>query len=376
MEAHVFRDSALRAEVVPLDELRQEVAGLAERDWVWVDAIEPSPEDLTVLQRQLDLHDLAVEDVQQRNQRAKIELYPGHAFAVFRPFSRSSDALAESELFVFVSHRFLVTLRFPPACDLERAISRWPLLATLAPGTGSALYAVADEIVDDYLEVVEELEDRADELEGEVFQSEFVQAEGPPLQLEILRLRRDAVRLKRHAIPTRQVIDRLADDSDLVTEPLVHYLRDITDHLLRTIELADGVREILTTIVDIRMAQSANQLNEVMKKLSAWAGIILVPTLIAGIYGMNFDHMPELHWTLGYPLALGMMVAFGMYGELVSLVRDRFPAMRIVTDRDTPGTSAVASSRADVRDLLRSLARPGGPIVEGAGAQPPQGSQP
>jgi magnesium transporter len=88
----------------------------------------------------------------------------------------------------------------------------------------------------------------------------------------------------------------------------VPYLRDITDHLLRTIELTDGVREILTTVVDIRMAQSAHQLNEVMKKLTAWAGIILVPT-IAGIYGMNFDHMPELHWILGYPLALGMMAA-------------------------------------------------------------------
>jgi magnesium transporter len=309
MEAHFVRNGVLEPDPVPFDGLRSALSEQTGDSWIWVDAIEPSSEELTALQRQLDLHDLAVEDVQHRNQRPKIELYPAHAFAVFRPFSIGPDGLTESELFVFVSPRFLVTLRFPPACDLGRAIQRWPVLAALAPGTGSALYAVADEIVDDYLEVVEELEDKADELEGEVFQSEFVQAEGAPLQLEILRLRREAVRLKRHAIPTRQLIDRLADDSDLVTEPLVPYLRDITDHLLRAIELTDGVREILTTIVDIRMAQSANQLNEVMKKLSAWAGIILVPTLIAGIYGMNFDHMPELHWTLGYPLALGMMVA-------------------------------------------------------------------
>jgi magnesium transporter len=309
MEAHVFRDRALRADPVPLDDLRHELAGLEEGEWVWVDAVEPSPEDLTTLQQQLDLHDLAVEDVQHRNQRPKIEIYPGHAFAVFRPFSLGPDGLAESELFVFVSDRFLVTLRFPPVLDLERAKRRWPALATLAPGTGSALYAVADEIVDDYLEVVEQLEDKADELEGAVFRSEPAQPGGAQLQLEILRLRRDAVRLRRHAVPMRQAVDRLADDSELVTPRLVPYLRDITDHLLRTIELTDGVREILTTIVDIRMAQSANQLNEVMKKLSAWAGIILVPTLIAGIYGMNFDHMPELHWALGYPLALGMMAA-------------------------------------------------------------------
>jgi magnesium transporter len=309
MEAFAFRDGALRADAVPLDELRAKVSDLGDGEWIWVDAVDPSTDDLTTLQKQLDLHDLAVEDVQQRDQRPKLDLYPGHAFAVFRPLSFGPGGLTGSDLFLFVSRRFLVTLRFPPVFEMEKAKHRWPILAALAPGPCSALYAVADEIVDDYLEVVEELDERADELEGEVFGSEFVQAEGAPLQLEILRLRRDAVRLKRHAIPTRQVIDRFADDSDLVTEPLVPYLRDITDHLLRTIELADGVREILTTIVDIRMAQSANQLNEVMKKLSAWAGIILVPTLIAGIYGMNFDRMPELHWTLGYPLALGMMMA-------------------------------------------------------------------
>ena len=309
MEAHVFRDGAIRADAVPLDELRDTLADLAEGDWLWVDAVDPSPDDLTRLQKQLDLHDLAVEDVKHRNQRPKLELYPGHAFAVFRPLSFGPDGLAESELFVFVSGRFLLTIRFPLVFDLEKAKSRWPIVCTLAPGTGAALYAIADEIVDDYLEVVEGLEDRADELEGHVFRSEPVHGEGTQLQLEILSLRSDAVRLRRHAVPMRQAVDRLADDSELVTPSLVPYLRDITDHLLRTIELTDGVREILTTIVDIRMAQSANQLNEVMKKLTAWAGIILVPTLIAGVYGMNFDHIPELHWVLGYPLALAMMVS-------------------------------------------------------------------
>jgi magnesium transporter len=308
VEAYVFSDGALRADPVAPEELRSTVSDLTDDEWLWVDAVDPSSDEITLLQKQLDLHDLAVEDVQHRNQRPKLDIYPTHAFAVFRPLSYGPEGLMGSELFLFVSRRFLVTLRFPPAFDLEKAKHRWPVLASMAPGTCSALYAIADEIVDDYLEVVEELEERADELEGQVFRSESVQRSGAPVQLEILRLRRDAVRLKRHAIPTRQAIDRLADDSDLMTERLVPYLRDITDHLLRTIELADGVREILTTTVDIRMAQSANQLNEVMKKLTAWAGIILVPTLIAGIYGMNFRHMPELTWIEGYPYALGLMV--------------------------------------------------------------------
>jgi magnesium transporter len=309
VEAHVVSRGIVDAEEVPPEDLRRVVSGLAGGSWLWVDAIDPDAAELATLQSQLGLHDLAVEDIQHRNQRPKLEPYPGHVFAVLRPVATGPNGVVESELFLFVSDAFLVTLRFEPACDLTTAIKRWPVLSELAPGTGSALYAIADEIVDDYMTVVEELEERADDLESKVFRAAPELIENPPIQRSILRLRRDAVRLRRHAVPMRQALDRLADDSPLMTERLVPYVRDVTDHLLRTIELTDGVREILTTIVDIRMAQSANQLNEVMKKLTAWAGIILVPTLIAGIYGMNFDHMPELHWVLGYPMALALMVA-------------------------------------------------------------------
>jgi magnesium transporter len=307
MEAWVVRDGILDAEPVPLDQLGRTAAGLGDGAWLWVDDVDPDAEALERLQTELDLHDLAIEDVQHRNQRPKIEFYPAHLFAVFRPLSCGADELIESELFVFASPAFLVTLRVSPAFDLVAAVKRWPVLAQLAPGTGAALYAVADEIVDNYLEVVDLLEDQADDLEERVFRQDHEVDDRAELQLTILRLRRDAVRLRRHAVPTRQAIDRLADDSPVMNEQLVPYVRDVTDHLLRVIELTDGVREILTTTVDIRMAQSANQLNEVMKKLTAWAAIVLVPTLIAGIYGMNFDHMPELHWVMGYPMALALM---------------------------------------------------------------------
>ena len=313
MEAFVVRGGATEGDPVAVSELRSSLSALPEDAWIWVDVVDPDPEELGEIQRQLDLHDLAIEDVQHRNQRPKLDLYPGHVFAVFRPLAIGADGLVGSELFVFASARFLVTVRFAPAFDLAKAKRRWPVVCTLAPGATSALYAIADEIVDDYLEVVEELEDRADELESIVFRADQDPAAGPSKQLEILRIRRDAVQLRRHAVPMRQLIDRLADDSELVTPPLVPYLRDITDHLLRSIELTDGVREILTTVVDIRMAQSAHQLNEVMKKLTAWAAIILVPTLVAGIYGMNFREMPELHWVFGYPLALGVMAVSSIW---------------------------------------------------------------
>jgi magnesium transporter len=309
MEARTFRDGALRDDGVPLDRLRETIATLGAGDWVWVDGIDPSDEELEVLRHQLDLHDLVVEDIHHRGQRPKVEIYPQHVFAALRPLSLGVGELVQSELFAIASLHFLATLRFSPAFDLADAVHRWPILHGVAPGTGGAFYTVADEVADDYLEVVEQLEDRADELEAKVFRSEASTAAATPLQQDLLRLRRDTVHLRRHAVPMRQAIDRLADDATLVTPELMPYFRDITDHLLRSIELTDSVREVVTTVVDIRMAQSAHQLNEVMKKLTAWAGIILVPTLIAGVYGMNFEHMPELSWAIGYPLALGIMAA-------------------------------------------------------------------
>jgi magnesium transporter len=306
MDVRVFRDGVVQDERVAVEDMGRVCDALGDGEWLWVDQVDPGPEDVRLLQRQLRLHDLAVEDVEHRGQRPKVEVFLGHLFVVLRPLSWGRKALNESELFLFASPRFLVTLRFSPAFDLEPATKRWPVLSQLAPGTGSALYAIMDEVTDDYLEVIEDLEDRADRLEGEVFR-EVHPRDRAKLQYEVLKLRRESVKLRRHAVPTRQAADRLMDESELMTEKLRPYLRDVTDHLLRVIELTDGVREILTTIVDIRMAQAANQLNEVMKKLTAWAGIILVPTLIAGIYGMNFRHMPELSWQVGYPLSLGLM---------------------------------------------------------------------
>ena len=309
MEARIVRGGMPQPDPISVDELRARLAALADGEWIWVDGVEPTEEELSRLREQLDLHELVVEDVRHRGQRPKVEIYAHHAFAAFRPLALGDDGLEESELYLIVADRYLATLRFPPVFDLAGAARRWPMLASTAPGTGSAFYAIADEVADDYLEIVEALEDRVDRLEAEVFRSNPPARTGAPLQLDILQLRRDMVRLRRHAVPMRQAIDRLGDDASFFAPELVPYVRDVTDHLLRTVELTDGVREVLTTIVDIRTAQSTHQLNEVMKKLTAWAGIVLVPTLIAGIYGMNFEQMPELHWTVGYPLALGMMAA-------------------------------------------------------------------
>ena len=282
---------------------------LSEGEWCWFDVVDPTLDDLSTLQAELGLHPLTVEDAQHQQQRPRVELFADHAFVVVRPLTvAASGDVAETEIHAFVSNRWLVTLRFAPAYDLAGVVRRWEANGTLAGGgTGVALYMLIDEVADGYLNLVETLEDRADDLEDRVFGRGRVEGDPGDLQTQILRLRRDVVRLRRSAMPLRQAIDTIHDELWSLNRELLPYYRDVAEHLLRSVELADNVRDSLTTILEVRTAQAANQLNEVMKKLTAWAGIILVPTLIAGIYGMNFEGIPELHWSVGYPLALGMM---------------------------------------------------------------------
>jgi len=216
-----------------------------------------------------------------------------------------ADELIDSELHLFAGEDvYLLTIRREPLFDLGEMVERAKHDKRLAAqGIGFHLYLLLDEIVDGYLDVVEKLEDLADDVEEQVFEDET--AEG--LQERIFRLKRKTVRFRRAVGPLREVLDLLHERNDVVTQELAPYYRDVLDHVIRTLELIDNIRELLTTALEARLAQASNRLNIVMKKLTAWAGIILVPTLIAGIYGMNFRDMPELSWQAGYPLALGLM---------------------------------------------------------------------
>jgi magnesium transporter len=311
ISARVYRNGSLEPEPIEPGSVGTVVAGGGA--WCWLDVVDPTVVDLQELQRDLGLHPLAVEDARHRQQRPKVELFEDHAFVVARPLTvTSAGDVGETEIHAFVSQTWLVTLRFTPVFDLAPVIHRWEGRGGGAADgtTGFALYVLVDEVADGYLALVETLEDRADDLEDLVFGRESVFEPDPrTVQTRILRLRRDVVRLRRSAMPLRQALDLVHEERWLVRDDLLPYYRDVSEHLLRAVELADNVRDSLTTILEVRTAQAANQLNETTKKLSAWAGIVLVPTLIAGIYGMNFDHMPELSWTIGYPLALGLMAA-------------------------------------------------------------------
>ena len=295
-----------RAGWEPVDLERALTASKGSAAFAWIDAVDPDADDLERLQRILGLHPVTLEDLQHRRQRAKVELFEGYAFVVLRPVTiDATRTITEHEVHAIVGEGYVVTLRWSPAYPLERAESRWESRTDLR-GAGFALYVLLDEIVDDYLSAVEALEDEADALEDVVFERE---EEGAPgLQERLFHLKRSTVVLRRSAMPLRQGIDMLQEEPWIATSGALPYYRDVMDHVIRALELADNVRDLVTSLLEVRVAQAANRLNEVMKKLSAWAAIVLVPTLIAGIYGMNFQHMPELRWVLGYPAALGLMV--------------------------------------------------------------------
>jgi magnesium transporter len=314
----IFRDGKLEDER-PFDpDVVRAAEGSGAR--IWVDAIDPSSEELTALQQAFGLHELAVEDTQHWGQRAKVEFYPqaDHLFLVSHGLHLDErNGLVDHEVHLFAGKgRYLVTVRRPPLFDFHRARDRVsagePLLSE---GIGYHLYLLLDEIVDGYLDTVERLEDLADEIEARVGEDGVGSKVDAELAHDIFRVRQTVVRFRRLAVPMREVVDLLLETPQLVTPALMPYYRDVLDHVIRASELSDNVRDLLTSARELQLAQASNRLNEVMKRVTSWGAIILVPTLIAGVYGMNFRDMPELRWQAGYPLALGMMAisAFVLY---------------------------------------------------------------
>ena len=288
---------------------------LAREDaFLWLDAVDPTDEDLAQLQTTFGLHPLTIEDVKHRHQRPKVEIFKDYAFVVLRPIELTDEDMIEKELHAFVGRRFIVTLRPSPACDITEIASRWERQPELfREGGGYAIYVLIDEVVDDYLSAVERFEDDVDELEDEVFsdgeQGDRDSAKVGDVQQHLFQLKREVVRLRRFAMPVRQGLDLIQERPEIATQPLGPYFRDVMDHVIRVVELADNIRDLLTSLLEVRVAQAANRLNDIMKRVTSWGAVILVPTLVAGIYGMNFRHMPELGWRLGYPVSLVTMFA-------------------------------------------------------------------
>ena len=274
---------------------------------LWVDARDPDEGELELLRKQFGLHPLSIEDAIHWNQRSKVEIFERYIAVVVHALDLDDhDELVDREIHLFVGDRFFITVRGRPVFDLapvRERVQRSPELMSTAGAF--VLYALLDEVVDGYLSVVERLEDLSDDVEDRVFQDDDGESTA---QQEIFRLKRRVVAFRRIVVPLREVVDLVQEQPGFVGPVLAPYYRDVLDHVLRTIDFVDNIRDLLTTALEAQLAQVSNRLNVVMKKLTSWAAIVLVPTLIAGIYGMNFRHMPELAWQYGYPLSLATML--------------------------------------------------------------------
>ncbi len=302
--------------------LRETYEHVRNRDGLaWIGLYKPTEEEFTSVAEEFGLHELAVEDAIQAHQRPKIERYGNALFVVLRP-ARYLDAPEEvefSEVHVFVGENFVVTVRHGEAPDLGMVRRRMEEESDLlSRGPEAILYAIMDRVVDGYGPVVRGLENDIDEIESEVFGG------NPEVSRRIYELSREVIEFQRAVKPLTGILGGLIagfDKHDIDPE-LQRYLRDVQDHAIQVQEQVAGFRDLLQNILSVNLTLVSLQQNEEVKaltevsidqneevkKISAWAAILFAPTLVGTVYGMNFDHMPELHWALGYPLALLLMV--------------------------------------------------------------------
>jgi magnesium transporter len=274
--------------------------------FVWIGLYEPTAEEFDSLAREFRLHPLAVEDAIKAHQRPKLDVYEDMVFIVLKTarYVDSKEIVEIGELLVFVGHDYIITVRHGEASSLTGA--RETLEADpkrLRCGPSAALHAILDRVVDDYVPAIEGLENDIDEVEEELFSDRRGN-----LAPRIYRLQREVLVFRRAVAPLVEPVDRLARGHYEQVHPEIRaYFNDVNDHLIRSRDALDGMRDLLSGSLQANLAQVGVRQNEDMRKISAWVAIIAVPTAIAGIYGMNFEHMPELRWEVGYPGALLLM---------------------------------------------------------------------
>jgi magnesium transporter len=275
--------------------------------FVWLGLHEPSEEEFDSVRREFSLHELAVEDAVHAHQRPKLELYGDTLFIVLKParYVDSEEVVQIGEIMLFVNESFVISVRHGEASalhDVRNRLDRRPDL--VAAGSGAVLYAIVDKVVDDYEPVVEGVEIDIQEIEQQVFS---VDRTNPAER--IYKMEREVLEFHRAVLPLTAPIDRLARGHfEVIDEELRTYFRDVHDHLLRVSQQIQGFRELLSSALQANLTQVSVRQNEDMRRITAWVGILAVPTTIGAIYGMNFKHMPELGWTFGYPLVLAVML--------------------------------------------------------------------
>jgi magnesium transporter len=273
--------------------------------FVWLGLFEPDEPLMRKVQEEFGLHDLAVEDAYSAHQRAKLEAYGETLFVVLRTARLEHGELDFGETHIFLGARYIVTVRHGASSDYRAARSRCERTPELlGKGPGFALYAIMDQVMDQYFPIVQELEEQLETLEDGITRS-TTDADGVE---DVYALKSKMMAVRRAVLPVVQICNDIPSYRPLIPDDVRLYFRDISDHALRILEVVESGREMLATALTVNLAKISLHHNEVMKRLAGWGAILAIPTMIGGVYGMNFEHMPELHWAFGYPAVLGVMV--------------------------------------------------------------------
>ena len=280
-----------------------------EHPLVWIDVSNPGEDEAAFLRDDLGFHPLAVEDCIRGRQRPKLDRYPNYFFMVVYAASVNPGRkrMALNELHIFLGTGFVVTVHDYKVGEVTEVVARWRAAPQQVTGTGSLAHILLDLVVDDYFKVVEHFADRTDEFES----AAFLPGQAPDMQ-QILVTRHELVLFRKVVAPLRDVLSTLLRrDLPFLLPELVPYFQDVHDHTIRVTEEIDSLRELLSALLDAQISLSANQLNHTVRTMTAWSVMLMSVAVIAGVYGMNFDFMPELHWRYGYLFALGVMAAVG-----------------------------------------------------------------
>jgi magnesium transporter len=280
---------------------------------LWLHCDTPKEEEIRFLQENLKIHDLTVEDIVHQNQRPKLDSFDDYVYLAVHPLLRKESwQIKPTELDLLLGKSWIVSVHYGPLPGLienSHLHDRIPL--ALGRGPDFLLYTLLDLVVDAYFPLLDEIEDEIDTLEDRLL------TKGSPIDINrLLALKRSLVRIRRAVSPQREVFNQLTrHDFPFMRPEYLVYFRDVYDHLIRIIEELDSLRDILSSMLEIYLASTSNQLNATMKRLTAWGTIFIVVTAIAGIYGMNFKYMPELEWRYGYFAILALMtgISIGLY---------------------------------------------------------------
>ena len=297
--AYIYKDG-VRAREVSLD--KDDALAVKPGEFVWIGLYEPAAAELARLQTRFKLHPLAIEDALNAHQRPKVEVYGRELFVVARTAQLVDAQIAYGETAIFVGQGHLITVRHGSArahTELRDQLEASPTL--LAKGSDYVLHAVLDFVVDGYLPIIQALEDEVLDIERRTLEAFLSHAEVKRL----FHLRRDLIRFKRVLSPMAEVCGRLEHlETPCLDDDVRPYFRDVLDHTQKVEGMVDALREVITSVFEAASLLEQQRQSAITRKLAAWAAILAVPTAVAGIYGMNFEHMPELKWAWGYPAVM------------------------------------------------------------------------